>query len=276
MINELDAESYAILRNEEISLNKRIRKSKKMSKKALKLAYNTIENNDCKKYSQIIDKIIELELKFGNTKNAEIIALERLNKLNPNWKEHNQFAYASHLSILATINYIANSDSFYRRLRKNKGKYGVCGTTTYSQDIGNILWQAETLFSNYGKIYCLKFLKGSTILINEEDERAKLFWGKIYDLLIRSMTEELSFDQIKVQYEAAEIQKHELKDWEISWWEFKFQKSQYYFEFGNLKVFFKTDKCTDEKNKFKRCQPKELEDKKLNSDLYKIILKYAS
>jgi len=74
-IHNLQMDSYSVLKNESIALFRRIRKSKKIAKQALKLAYETIEENDCENYSLLVDRIIEIELQLGNKDNAEKIIL---------------------------------------------------------------------------------------------------------------------------------------------------------------------------------------------------------
>ena len=58
-------------------------------------------------------------------------------------------------------------------------------------------------------------------------------------------------------------------------WEFEFQKSKYFIEIGGVTLYFKTIDCPDEQNKFKSCQPENLEQLKLESELYKKIKEYA-
>lgn len=275
-IHEMQMYSNPILREKRLPLFLRIRKSKRQSKQALKLAYKTIEENDCNEYDVIVDRIIELELKLGNASKAEKIALERLNKLNPNWKDSDSVVAPSHLFILSTISSFEASKSFYKRVRKNRGSYGVCGTTSYEEDVATLSWQAEKLFHNYGKIYCLKFLQASTIIINEDSESAKSSWNNIYNLLIQSMAIEYSYEEIKNQYESSAIQKKELLEWEKSMWEYDFRKSQYYFEIGGIKIFFKTEDCPNNHDKYKRCQPEDCDLLKIESELYKKIKEYAS
>jgi hypothetical protein len=275
-IHDMEINSNPILQEKKLPLFLRIRKSKRQSRKALKLAYKTIEINDCKEYSIIVDRIIDLELKLGNASKAEEIALKRLDKLNPNWKDLNSSVNPSYLSILATISSIDASNSFYKMVRKNKGSYGVCGTTTYEEDVATLSWQVEKLYQNYGKIYCLKFLQASTIIINEDSERAKSSWDNIYDLLIQSLEIEYTYEEIKNQYESSTIQKKVLQEWEKLMWEYEFQKSVYYLEIGGVKIFFKTKECPNDQNKFKRCQPEDCNSLKIESELYKKIKQYAS
>ena len=201
--------------------------------------------------------------------------MQRLNKRTPNWKSEKGKADPADLEILAIIANYEKSNSFYHYVKKYNGLYGVCGTTTYEEDVSNLLWKAETLYKKYGKIYCLRFLQGSTIIINEDNERAALIWNKIYDLLINSLSLERSFEEIKLEYESAEIQYKELEDWEMLMWEFEFQKSKYFIEIGGVTLYFKTIACPDEQDKFKSCQPENLEQLKLESELYKKIKEYA-
>ncbi|MEZ4907117.1 MAG: hypothetical protein R2771_05635, partial [Saprospiraceae bacterium] len=196
-VHDLQMESHSIINNKSMSLSKRIRQSKKFAKESLKLAYKTIEENECEKYSIIVDRIIELELQLGNPKKAESIALKRLNKRTPKWDFEKGKAYASDLEILATICSYKKSNSFYKNIRKYKGFYGVCGTTTYEQDVSILLWKAETLFKNYGEVYCLKFLQVSPIIINEDREKAVLIWDKVYDLIIKSIGMNTPYNEIK-------------------------------------------------------------------------------
>ena len=275
-VHDLQMESHSIINDGSLSLSKRIRQSKKLAKESLKLAYKTIEENDCEKYSIIVDRIIELELQLGNPKKAESIALKRLNKRTPKWDSEKGKAYASDLEILATISSYKKSNSFYKIVRKYKGVYGVCGTTTYEQDVSALLWKAEMLFKNYGEVFCLKFLQSSTIIINEDNEKAILIWDKVYDLIVKSIGINTPYSEIKREYESAEVQFKELQDWERSVWEFEFLKSQYFFEFEGIRIFFKTTSCPNDQNKYKRCQPNNLETLKNESKLYKKIKEYVS
>lgn len=275
-IHEIQMESHSIINDESKPLSKRIKQSKKLAKESLKLASKTLEENDCEKYSIIVDRIIELELQLGNPKKAESIALKRLNNRTPKWYSEKGTVYASDLEILVTISSYRKSNSFYKKLKKYKGLYGVCGTTTYEQDVSTLLWKAESLLNNYGEVFCLKFLQGSTIIINEDVERAILIWDKIYDLIITSIGRNTPYNEIKSEFESAEVQFKELQDWEKIMWEYDFQKSQYFLEFEGLKIFFKTTSCPNDQNKYRRCQPSNLERLKNESKLYKKIKEYAS
>lgn len=169
LIHELSINSNPILRNESISMSRRIHISKRLSKEALKLAYQTIQNNDCQAYGDyaiIVDRIIELEVKLGNYYNAEKIAQERLVKLYPNWKDPEiRYMDASHVSALAMIKNASSTNDFYKNVRKNKGEYGVCGTISYNEECSIVLRQAESLYDNYGAIYCLRFLENSDFFV---------------------------------------------------------------------------------------------------------------
>lgn len=102
-IHDLQQESHSIINDVSKCLSKRIRLSKRRAKEALKIGYTTIEENECEKYSLIVDRIIELELQLGNPKKAESIALTRLYKRTPKWQTNEGKAYASDLEILAVI-----------------------------------------------------------------------------------------------------------------------------------------------------------------------------
>ncbi|MBK7094733.1 MAG: hypothetical protein IPH57_06710 [Saprospiraceae bacterium] len=177
---------------------------------------------------------------------------------------------------MAIIGSYEKSNSFYKNVKKYKGLYGVCGSTTYEQDVSTLLWIAETLYKNYGEVFCLKYLQGSTIIINEDSERAKLIWDKVYNLIIKSLGMNTSYDEIKREFESTEIQFKELEEWERTIWEFEFQKSQYFLEFAGYRIFFKTTSCPNDQNKYKRCQPENLDTLKIESQLYKKIKEYAS
>ncbi len=275
LIYELENNSHYILNNQVFPLIIRIQKSKRQAKIALKLAYETIEKNDCKEYSIIMDRIIGLEMQLGNPSKAKKAALLRLNKMYPNWKESNVLIKPSHLSILAYISNFQRKNSFYRNVRRNKGIHGVCGTTSYGEDVSTLLWQAESLFNDYGEIFCLRFLQSSAILINEDLEGVKLYWDKIYDLLIKSSAVEYSFEEIKAKYEASVVQKEELNKLGGVRWQFLFQRSLYYFEFGGTRIFIKTIVCPDQKDIYERCQPTDYEKLKAKSILYEKIKEYA-
>jgi len=249
-----------------------------MAKQALEIAYETIENNQCDghDYSIIVDRIIDLELKFGNKKKAESIAIERLTKLSPNWWNKDSNVTPENLIVLSRISAFKSKESYYRLIRKNKGSYGVCGTTTYEQDVSTLLWQAKQLYENYGKIYCYKLLQNSVILINEDSERAKPIWNDIYDLLLNSIIEQESIDKILNTFKNSEIIELSDKNWEYLNWDYSFKKSKYYFELYGLKIYFKTESCPEKNNKFKRCEPSDLELIKSESNLLKKIKEYAS
>lgn len=278
IIHKLENNSNSIVFNDEsISLNKRIRKSKHMAIQALKIAYSTIDYDMCNNhdYSIIVDRIIDLELQFGNKKKANKIALERLEKLNPNWKNKASSVSPEHLTVLSRISSFKPSESFYKLVKKNK-YYFACGTTTYEQDVSTLLWQAEQLYENYGKIYCYKLLQNSVILINEDNERAKPIWDNIYDLLINSISDHESFEQIVTNYEKSPITELSNENWEYLNWDYSFKKSKYYFELSGLKIYFKTESCPDTSNQLKRCEPSNLELIKSKSELLKRIKRYAS
>ena len=278
IIHELENRSTSIVFNDEnISLNKKIMKSKNMAKQALKIAYSTIENNACNNhdYSIIVDRIIDIELQFGNKKKANKIALERLEKLNPNWKNQGSSVSPEDLTALSRISSFKPSESFYKLVKKKK-YYWACGTTTYEQDVSTLLWQAKQLYENYGKIYCYKLLQNSVILINEDSERAKPIWDNIYDLLINSINDQESFEQIVTNYENSEITELSNENWEYLNWDYSFKKSKYFFELSGLKIYFKTESCPDASNQIKRCDPANLESLKSKSELLKRIRRYAS
>lgn len=275
MIKKLEDNSHDILNNQAFPLTIRIQKSKRQAKIALKLAYEAIEKNDCKEYSIIMDRIIGLEMQLGNPAKAKRMALLRLNKMYPNWKENNTLIKPSHLSILSYISNFRRKNSFYRNVRKNKGIHGVCGTTSYGEDVSTLLWQAESLFNDYGEIFCLRFLQSSAILINEDLEGVKLYWDKIYDLLIKSSAVEYSFEEIKAQYEASVVQKEELNKEGGFRWPFLFQRSLYCFEFGGTRIFIKTIVCPGQQDIYKRCQPTDCEKLKAKSILYEKIKEYT-
>jgi len=193
LIHELSNNSYPILRDESISMTRRIRISKRLSKEALKLAYQTIQNNDCQEYGDyaiIVDRIIELEIKLGNYRIAEKIAQERLVKLYPNWKDpQTQYMNPDHVSALAMIKNASRLNGFYKNVRKNKGEYGVCGTMSDYERASILLLQAETLYDSYGVIYCLKFLENSDIYPYSSMEEVAPIWEKINNLLMKSRSD---------------------------------------------------------------------------------------
>jgi hypothetical protein len=267
--------SHSVISDENKSLMRRIKESKNFAKQALVLAYKLIEVKACKNYSITVDRIIELELQLGNPKKAELIALQRLNKKNPNWKNINAKTSASDLEALAIISNYKKSNSFYKDIKRNKGLYGICGTTSYEQDVEKLLWIADKLYNEHGKVYCLKFLQSSIMLLNEDNDRAKHNWGKIYELLIQSMTIEYSYKQIKNQFESSEVEQKELEEWEKLMWGYVFQESLYFLNIGGIEVYFKTVLCPNEQNKFLRCPPKNFDKLKNESKLYKKIKEYA-
>jgi hypothetical protein len=268
-IRDLRLESHSIINDKSMSISKRIRESKKLAKESLKLAYKTIGENDCKEYSFIVDRIIDLELQLGNIEKAETIALKRLNKRTPKWDTKQERAKVADLAILATISSYKGSSSFYTNIKKSKGFVEVCGTTSYEQKVSNLLWKAETIFNNYGENFCRKFLQGSTIIINEDSEIAKLIWDKVYNLIIKSLGMNASYDEIKKEFESAEIQR------ESKIWGSEFEKSEYFLEFAGFRIFFKTTSCPNEQNENIRCQPENLETLRIESELYKKIKEYA-
>ena len=278
IIHELENNSTSIVFSDEsISLIKRIRKSKNMAKQALKIAYSTIEDNECNNhdYSIIVDRIIDLELQLGNKEKVNKIALRRLDKLNPNWKNKTSYVSLDDLLALSRISAFNSSENFYKLVKKNK-YYLSCGTTSYEQDVTTLLRQATELYENYGKIYCYKLLQNSVILINEDSERVKPIWKSIYDLLIKSISEQESTNQIERNYENSLITELNIKNWEYLNFDYSFKKSKYYFELNGLKIYFKTESCPDSNDKYKRCEPLNLEALKSNSELLKRIKKYAS
>lgn len=260
---------------ESISIGKRIRQSKKLAKQALELAYKTIENNDCNEYSQFVNLIIQLELNLGNKKAAEKIALERLNKIK-NWKDLSQKINTSNIYALYTIHQSTKEKNYYERLRNPDNHVVVtCGWFPYSYLVAEIRKTADVLFHQYGKSYCLKYLQENVIAINEDDKDAIDDWHHIYKLLLQSMSEYYSFEQIKLMYEQANIEDREPNQKE--YWEFGFNTSNYRFKFGNIHVYLNQELC--DKNNLglfiDRCAPTNIKEKKHAAILYKMIHDYA-
>lgn len=282
-IHQMQMNSYDILYKKNYPLFLRIILSKRQSKNALKLAYDTIKNNECDAYDIIIDRIIELELRLGHVLRAEKIALERLEKLNPKWRNIDSPVDYSHLSVLALIQNSKNTDKFYKRVRKHKLYGGFCDEISYETDVQNLEYCAKNIFEGYGPIYCYKYLQNSKIVVNEDKEYLNSYWNTIYELLIHSIATNTSYSEIKYNYEHAEIQKDDsqeineylnLPDWPC--WDISMCKSQYHFELGGIKLYFKTTICPTEQYKHKRCQPIDCNELKLKSELYRKIIKYAS
>ena len=193
-----------------------------------------------------------------------------------NWKDKNTTVPTSYLTDLVRINRFDRKKSFYKVIRRNKGFLSVCGFIGNEQDVTGLLSEAENLFNNYGPIYCLKYLQSSTIFINEDRKYLKPTWEKIYRLLIQSMRTEYEYSEIKTFFESSEIQKIELTERQIRSLYYGIGKSQFYFNLGEIEIFFKTKACPDDRDRNKRCQPKNCKSEKANSDLYKVIKQYAS
>lgn len=241
-----------------------IRQAKKQTKQALKLAYAAIATNDCKAYySKFVDQIIELELKLGNVSKAEQIALERLDQSNPNWRALDASVNLAQLSILVKISHAKHSASFYQKLRRKQRGHAVCGTTTYAQDVAELYNSAQILFTHYGKIYALKFLQNSSLLIVEEEDAAKVSWDKIYDLLLQSLQAHFSYQTIKHQYESAAIQKAVMQE---ALWSLDLPQSPYYIQLGAVKLYFKAKQQANSQSLLEN-----YELIKSNSELYKKI-----
>lgn len=119
-------------------------------------------------------------------------------------------------------------------------------------------------------------MQSKTLIINEDIPEAIKIWDKIYDLLITSARSYTSYQEVKSEFESAKIKNKKLQDWEKMMWESEFQRSHYFFELANVKIFFKTNPCPNEHNKLRRCQPNNLERLKNESNLYKKLKHYAS
>lgn len=276
MLSQIESKSRNIDHDDSKSIHLRIFKSKRLTKKGIKKATQFLNEKSCDFNSDLIGKIIEFELKLGKKRKAKKLALKRLNKFNPNWKKDNSRVPNQYLSILVRINSTKKSRSYYRILRKHKGRYAVCGTTTHAQDVRFIFNQADILKNDYGEVYSSKFLQGSTLLINEDCEYANLYWDEIYKIIVESLLSNFTPDQIKYEYENSKVKKNELEKWEKDYWMTELGKSEYYFDLFDFRIYFKTDNCSSEKNKLKRCSPVDLQIKKEESSLFEIIMKNAS
>jgi|GEM_PF-1867360 len=252
----------------------RIAKAKSNTRKALKLAYKTLADNECSNYSSIVEIIIRLELLLGNASKAEVIALERLNRIYPDWKKPEKDINTSFIGVLCKIQPISKSNFYYKNARK-KGASFPCDTYSHAERIILFHKQAQIIFKNYEKAYCYKYLQGSTLIINEDIGVADPYWADIYEMLIISMSTHFTYEEIKQLYEKAEIQKKELTGIDSRLWQYKLDRSLYYFEFGGVTVSIKSVACPDGKNKIKRCAPQDCEAIKYSSPLYEIINRYA-
>jgi len=277
LIYKIEYSLLSILRDDIRPQGKNTAETLKFSIEAQRLAYTIIEKGTFSEYSIIIDKIIDIELKRRNNRNAEKIALDRLNILYSTWKNIDQYVNPSYLSILADIGLQDDSKSYYKFLELNGGAGGFCSTPSYERKVASLLLRAEKLYERYGKIYCLKYLQYSIILIDDEDSIAKFDWIKIYDLLIKSLNVKYSFEEIKFQYEKAEVKKRKDKDDNLTFIkDYEYQKSQFYFKFCGIKIIFRKMKCPATRRKYKECQLVKSELSQLKSELHKIVTKYAS
>lgn len=275
-IYSLQRKSHSVIEDKDKPLSQRIRESKRLARRAIDVAYESLNNKECNKYSAIFDRVIELHIQMGKPNRAKRIACNRLNKLTPEWKGLSGRINPKFLSVLARISNYRRSESFYRRVKKYKGIPSVCGTVTYDEKVESLYWTAKELLDHYGQIYCLKFLQSSTLIINEDQNTAKEHWIKIYDLLINSLAVEQSYNKLRKEYEVAEIKKKELDNWEKMIWESEFKRSLYYIEVGGMQFYFKTEPCPNEQNKWKRCQPSNPSELKAKTELYNQILEYTS
>ena len=196
--------------------------------------------------------------------------------VKPNWQELNSEVNIDYLEQLARISTIDSSNNFYKSVRKQKGIIGICGTTTYSEDVNSHLWVAKQLYENYGKIYCFKYLQQSCVMINEDNDYAAVVWDNIYHLLIRSLNEYVSIDEILEQYKLSAItmissQNMRSENSYVGWNE----KSNYFFDVYGTRIYLKKESCPDGENKYKRCQPRDAEKIKAESQLYAAIKEYT-
>ena len=66
-----------------LSIRKKIKLSKAIAKTALNDAKKIVTNSDCKEYVWLVDRIIELSIMLRKFDTAEKFAIERLNRLYP-------------------------------------------------------------------------------------------------------------------------------------------------------------------------------------------------
>jgi len=276
LMSRMESKTYSNLGKTNIPIMARIEESRKYMKINLNYAYKVIREKECIEYPKIANKIIEWEMRLGNNNKALEFALGRLDKLNPDWKQKNNSVDPSHLSILAEISRKNKSNDFYTIVESSNGRYGRCETSSYSNEVSILLNQAEILYADFGKIYCQKFLENSPIIINEANAVVMKDWDKIFDLMINSLSDEYSFDEMKSEYESSVVKENLSEEENFDLPEYYFNKSKYYFKFYGFRVFFKTMICPGAKSQYKRCQPAVNRHSKLNSKLYDKIVLYAS
>jgi hypothetical protein len=277
-IHELNDASRLKSGTEPNLVSKKIRQSKKLTKQTLKLAYETLKYKDCKEYSNIVDLIIDLELRLRNFNKAQTIALERLNKTHPNWRNISEKVNISHLTALSRIHKSRKMDSYYKKFRKNNGNFVIgCGWEPYVYKVKVIMETAEILYSEYGKEFCFKYLQQQPIIISEDDIEIIEYWDNIHSLLLQSMTPYYTFEKIKTMYENASIE--EIEQNKSYYRGIDIPTSKFYYKLGEINLFFIKHKC-DKSGKgillLDRCEPTNIIELKREAAIFKKIKEYAS
>ena len=213
-VYNLQNRAYRIFDDSTISIGKKIRLSKKFAQMGLDAGYNAISEGNCKTYSIIVDRMIELASILSKREEARSLALQKIDMVYPEWKDYTKnewmdysknefetirFNMADDLQTLAGLP-IGNPKSlFYKEARKNKQLTGVCGNVDYDEE-----GTAQKLLTRYGNIYAFRYLQSLGVNINITDSTS--YMGKRYDQLIDIWSQYISVNRMVELYENATIQ----------------------------------------------------------------------
>ncbi|MEM8527700.1 MAG: hypothetical protein AAGG68_23865 [Bacteroidota bacterium] len=265
-VYKLDDQSTAIFDTDKGIIERKIEQSQQLVQKGLGIAYEAIQKEDCEAYSILVDRIINLEMRIGNPDNAEKVALDRLDRLYPNWRNWKEKVDipSNHISVLARMGSYREEDNFYMQMLKQRRIYGVCGTVSYGEEVSYLLRNVKSLYTHYGKRICLRYLENYDLILHEEHEYIAPIYNEIYKLLIKSLKKQYTHAELINMYKSAVIQRE--PDGEEYFIGYPYT-GRYYIEFHHMKFYIKSNyKYVDRKKVI--TDPIDLEAIKNNSSFY--------
>src|SRR5687767_8995929 len=84
---------YRIFDDSTISIDRKIQLSKKFAQQGLDAGYSAISEGNCKTYSIIVDRMIELASTLGKYDEARSLALQKLDTVYPEWKDYSKHVF---------------------------------------------------------------------------------------------------------------------------------------------------------------------------------------
>lgn len=279
-ISDMYNEARNLFRETEYPILEKVARSQELVRQALGLAYAAIRAQDCTAYSNIVDQIIDLELMIDDPMSAKKIALERLNRLHPNWKKWEQAVNIrpDYLSVLSRIDSYRSDNNFYIQMVDGQGIVYVCGTVSYPTEIRYLSEHINSVCNNLGKKLCLRYLENKILVVHDEDEHAAESWEAIYTLLIESLSTQYSHEELIHLYKKATIQ--QVPKHSITYIGGYNIRGKYYVQIANVKLYFKSymKREKDGKNRSEQylVDPENLEEIKENSHFYLKLREMAS